>query len=158
MTSTLDYCRMLACIYQSFCETALTFHNDLRIWSAEVVTSRSDAGWKWGYSVGVGECEKPEDPGYLLLLAAPQTKRGLNAFFPPPPVWLQTMRGFESTHDSHGNGFWVPTIMWNASFFLFFKGGKSNAKNENIKHKGSKRYIFFRHWLTSSRQVKRLSD
>lgn len=34
-----------------------------------------------GYSGGVGECEKPEDPGYLLLLAAPQTMRGLNTFF-----------------------------------------------------------------------------
>lgn len=64
---------------------AVTFHNDLRIWSAEVENSRSDAGqalWgEWGCSAGLGECEKPEDPGYLLLLAAPRTKRGLNTFF-----------------------------------------------------------------------------
>lgn len=72
---------------------------------------------------------KPEDPGYLLLLAAPRTKRGLNTFF-FFPVWLQTMRGFESTHDSHGNWFQVPTIKWNWCFFFKKNGSK-------LKHTGS---------------------
>lgn len=42
---------------------------------------RSDTGREWGYSAGVGEREKPEDPSYLLLLAAARTKKGLNTFF-----------------------------------------------------------------------------
>lgn len=115
------------------CETVLTFHNDLPIWSAEVKNSRSEQRWS-GAEVETGDFQqgsvsvkKPEDPGYLLLLAAPQTKRGLNTFF---PVWLQTMRGFEAVHDSHGNGFWVPTIMC----ISFLEGGVINDhKAENAK-------------------------
>lgn len=70
-TPTLDYCRMLAATCQKLCETALTFHSDLPIWSAEVENSRSDAdqalvggggwggvGWTWGYSAGVLVSEK----------------------------------------------------------------------------------------------------
>lgn len=38
-------------------------------------------GESWGFSAGVCEREKPEDPGYLLLLAATRTKKGLNTFF-----------------------------------------------------------------------------
>lgn len=70
------------------CETVLTFHNDLPIRSAEVKNSRSEQRWS-GAEVETGDFQqgsvsvkKPEDPGYLLLLAAPQTKRGLNTFFP----------------------------------------------------------------------------
>lgn len=114
------------------CETVLTFHNDLPIWSAEVKNSRSERRWS-GAEVETGDFQqgsvsvkKPEDPGYLLLLAAPQTKRGLNTFF---PVWLQTMRGFEAVHDSHGNRFWVPTIIC-----ISFLGGVINDhKAENAK-------------------------
>lgn len=114
------------------CETVLTFHNDLPIWSAEVKNSRSEQRWS-GAEVETGDFQqgsvsvkKPEDPGYLLLLAAPQTKRGLNTFF---PVWLQTMRGFEAVHDSHGNGFWVPTIMC----ISFLEGVINDHKAENAK-------------------------
>lgn len=108
------------------CETVLTFHNDLPIWSAEVKNSRSEVE-TGDFQQGSVSVKKPEDPGYLLLLAAPQTKRGLNTFF---PVWLQTMRGFEAVHDSHGNGFWVPTIMC----ISFLEGGVINDhKAENAK-------------------------
>lgn len=69
------------------CETVLTFHNDLPIWSAEVKNSRSEQRWS-GAEVETGDFQqgsvsvkKPEDPGYLLLLAAPQTKRAQH-FFP----------------------------------------------------------------------------
>lgn len=115
------------------CETVLTFHNDLPIWSAEVKNSRSEQRWS-GAEVETGDFQqgsvsvkKPEDPGYLLLLAAPQTKRGLNTFF---PVWLQTMRGFEAVHDSHGNGFWVPTIM---CISFLGRGVINDHKAENAK-------------------------
>lgn len=114
------------------CETVLTFHNDLPIWSAEVKNSRSEQRWSVAevetgdFQQGSVSVKKPEDPGYLLLLAAPQTKRGLNTFF---PVWLQTMRGFEAVHDSHGNGFWVPTIMC----ISFLEGVINDHKAENAK-------------------------
>lgn len=133
MTSTLDYCRMLVGIHQSFAKQCwhftMTFQSDLQRWKT---AGASDAGqaprWKRGiFNRGRWAWKKPEDPGYLLLLAAPQTKRGLNTFF---PVWLQTMRGFEAVHDSHGNGFWVPTIMC----ISFLGGGVINDhKAENAK-------------------------
>lgn len=41
-------------------------------------------------------------------------------------IWLQTKRGFGSTHDSHGNGFWEPTIMWWKGFL------QNKHKPENI--------------------------
>lgn len=64
----------------------LTFHNDLRIWSAEVENSRSDAGQPLEGESGDGQqgsvsVKKPEDPGYLLLLAAPRTKERTQHFF-----------------------------------------------------------------------------
>lgn len=68
----------------------LAFHKDPRMGSAEVENSRSDAaqalfwvgGWEGdlGHSSGLGKREKPEDPDYLLLLAVPWPKRGLNTF------------------------------------------------------------------------------
>lgn len=58
----------------------MTFESDLERWKTAGATLVRRWG-KWGYSAGVGECEKPEDPDYLLLLAAPRTKRGLNTFF-----------------------------------------------------------------------------
>lgn len=65
-------------------ETAVTFHNDLPVWSAEVGNSGSDADGKLGdVQQGLVSVKKPEDPGYLLLLAAPWTKRGLSTFFFP---------------------------------------------------------------------------
>lgn len=60
----------------------MTFQSDLQRWETAGATLVSRwGGGDRGYSAGVGEREKPEDPGYLLLLAAPWTKRGLNTFF-----------------------------------------------------------------------------
>lgn len=138
MTSTLDYCRMLASVYQSFVKRSwrftMTFQSDLQRWKKKTAGATLAGRWRRGGG-GLGMFSrgwwawKPEDPGYLLLLAAPRTKRGLNTFF-FFPVWLQTMRGFESTHDSHGNWFQVPTIKWNWCFFFLKNGSK-------LKHTGS---------------------
>ena len=75
-------------IESKLCETALTFHNDLRnaICRGGEQRERRWSGAEggiWGYSAGVwASVKKPEDPGYLLLLAAPRTKeRGLDAAF-----------------------------------------------------------------------------
>lgn len=102
------------------CIKALWNRADISQWPSNLIcrggkTAGATLAGRWG-KLGIFSrgwwAWKPEDPGYLLLLAAPRTKRGLNTFF-FFPVWLQTMRGFESTHDSHGNWFQVPTIKWN---------------------------------------------
>lgn len=87
----------------------MTFESDLQRWKTAGATLVGHWGETRDMQQGVGEREKPEDPGYLLLLAAPRTKRGLNTFF---LFDCKQKRGFESTHDSHGNGFRVPTIVW----------------------------------------------
>lgn len=56
-STCVDYCRMF---------DVSTFESDLQRWGNQ------------GYSAGVREREKPEDGGYLLLLAAPRTKTRLN--------------------------------------------------------------------------------
>lgn len=108
----LDYGRMWAGFYQSFVKTALTFHNDLRMWSAAVESSRKDAMSE------SGEMQQGlESVKNLRILATccscqHRTKRGLNTY----SVRLQTMRGFQSTHDTHGNGLEVPNTTW--KYFL----------------------------------------
>lgn len=105
----LDYGRMSAGFYRSFVKTALTFHNDLRMRSAAVESSRKDAMRESG--------EMLESVKNLRILATccscqHRTKRGLNTY----SVRLQTTRGFQSTHDTHGNGLEVPNTTWN--YFL----------------------------------------
>lgn len=82
------------------CGAALTFHVDLPVWSVWRWEKRRERAAGWGRGRRVWR--KPEDPGYLLLLAAPRTKRRLHTSFfffllpSPCSVWLQTMGGFES--------------------------------------------------------------
>lgn len=96
-------------VYQSFVKQCwhftMTIQSDLQRWK----TAGAALGEMRTFQQGFTKSEKPEDPGYLLLLAAPWTKRGLSTF----SVWLQTMRGFKSTHKSHGNQFQVLAVMWN---------------------------------------------
>lgn len=144
MTSTLDYCGHVGRYITKLCKTALTFHNDLRIWSAEVENSRSDAGRALGgngiFSRGC-EREKPEDPGYLLLLAAPWTKRGLNTFF---------------SLIANNEGIWICSRQpWqrilSANHHVDFLQKESNTTTKlkiyHIVYKGMTRDVISRHWL-----------
>lgn len=133
MTSTLDYCRMLVGIHQSFAKQCwhftMTFQSDLQRWKT---AGASDAGqaprWKRGiFNRGWWAWKNLRILATCCFWQHRRQREGSTLFF---PVWLQTMRGFEAAHDSHGNGFRVPTIM----YISFLEGGvKNDHKAENAK-------------------------
>lgn len=56
----------------------ITFKSDVQRWETAGATLLGRWRETWEIQPGLGEREKPEDPGYLLLLAVQRTKGGLH--------------------------------------------------------------------------------